>query len=255
VKLEQQPVDTTARARHAEGKRGEIMRTVTVLLAAVCATFMSAPSFADGLIRKLPKDGSWAKYHVTLKASNVDHSGTAVLRSVGAVVEKDKACRWIEVEFTPALAAQGAVTIYKLLIPEEHLKAGIDPFDHIVRAWEKEGDEKPRLLDDPSSLDRNLLGAVFHGPLDKEQPLAAEKEFPYQRGKLQTRGVSGRRRVEFDNLKGTLASTMWVHGDVPFGVAALDVEFRIDDNPEVLRIQLVIDDFGTGATSALPDAR
>ena len=220
----------------------------------VVMTLVPACASADGLIRTLPKDGAWVSYHGTLKGGSTEQSGKLILRSVGKVVENNQPLRWIELDMVDPTRDGGGRTIYKMLIAEKELKAGVDPVDHIVRAWIKQGKDDAKQIADPSTLDRGFVGLYLHGPVEKEKQLSPIREFLYQRGKLTGRARVGRRKINLKNLKGTLDSTVWPHKDVPFGVAGLQVIFGTEDNPKAIHVEFMVNDFGTDAKSALPDA-
>jgi hypothetical protein len=206
---------------------------------------------ADGLIRKLPGNGAWVKYHAVLVGGGTEMIGSVDLRSVGTVVQNGEACRWIELEFHDGPEVEP--TVYKLLIPEKELRSGVDPVDHIVRAWEKTPDAEAKRIDDTAVLDRGFVGAFLHGPVEKPKKLDEVKQVPYQDGNLKCAGIHGDRPIEWPNFKATLRSTTWTNEKVPFGVAALIVEL-IDQNSEsTLKVELTVSEFGMDAKSKLPN--
>jgi hypothetical protein len=73
---------------------------VVVLMLALDAQIL----YADGLLFHLPKDGTWATYHVDLTGQIGESQGetgraklTIHMASVGQVTEDGQPCRWIEI--------------------------------------------------------------------------------------------------------------------------------------------------------------
>ncbi len=90
---------------------------------------------ADGLIYRLPPDGTWVRYRVTQHATEIasldgkplpDMSveATLTLRSVGQVATDGHKSRWIELEWKipPAEDRRGRIIVLKMSIPEDELQ-------------------------------------------------------------------------------------------------------------------------------------
>ncbi len=203
--------------------------------------------FADGILRTLPKSGEWVEYHATLKFDTTESNGTARLRSLGAESFGDEPCRWIELEMNDG---ERATQLYKLLVPVKHLGDGSDPVDHAVRIWFREGDGAVQQVE-PKKMDLSFAGAMLHQPVKADETLEKRK-FPWQRGTIEATGRKGTRSLE-KPLGGTLTSSRWLTDDVPSGVAGLLVVIRPQGSNSEFRLELVVNDFGTDAKSALPD--
>ena len=152
----------------------------SLLLAAVGLMFLSDRAGADGLIYRLPPDGSWAIYRseqhaehqltvppgvelaerarATLPKTAVV-TGFLVLRSVGVEQVDGRPCRWIEIEHAVQMAGQTASgaeaergerqILLKLLVPEGRLAPGQDPFKHVLRMRFKDGRREAETIEDP----------------------------------------------------------------------------------------------------------
>ncbi|MCA9117705.1 MAG: hypothetical protein KDA79_21690 [Planctomycetaceae bacterium] len=208
---------------------------------------------ADGLTHSLPQDGSWVEYHSVLVAGGAETSGTVRLQSVGQVMEGKQPARWIELEMSPSDGNSPRV-MYRMLIPEERLRDGVDPVDFVVRAWEQQGEAEPAATDS-RALDRGFAGAMLHGPLEKTKKLKEVRTIPCQQGNLEATGIAGSRKIDLKNLEGELKSEIWRSGKVPFGTAVLKVELLDSAGTSVLRLNLTVNDFGADAEPLLPDLK
>src|SRR5690349_14609236 len=133
-----------------------IMRTLLAATMAVAVLTASLTARGDGLIAKLPEDGTWAiyksqGYKERANKTREDVTGTVKISSVGKKTESGEPCRWIEIEHSYKTDAGDKRQIEKLLIPEMYLTLGEAPAEHIVRGWHEfdslpeEG--KPHMLD------------------------------------------------------------------------------------------------------------
>src|SRR5262249_52506424 len=88
---------------------------------------------ADGLIYRLPEDGSFARFDMEAtkgaagKAEKVQ--GALLLSSVGRKDVAGKPCRWIEFKIIGQLGKEDT-SIIKVLIPEDKLREGEDALGH-----------------------------------------------------------------------------------------------------------------------------
>jgi hypothetical protein len=121
------------------------MRTLSSLF---CMVLVLNPGGlrADGLICRLPADGTRVKYDLEstaeMKADAADFPGLAspktvnvrgaiTLSSVGHTKVDQQECRWIEIGRD--IPEQEVRSVLKLLIPERYLGRGEDPFLHVLR--------------------------------------------------------------------------------------------------------------------------
>src|SRR5436305_7352896 len=84
---------------------------------------------ADGLFYRLPADGEFAGYvvEVSFARKGMEVTGRGNASSVGQETIKGKKCRWIEIKIELTIMDMEDVQIAKVLVPEEHLKAGASP--------------------------------------------------------------------------------------------------------------------------------
>ena len=221
--------------------------------AVLLAAASPSRAVADGLVQKLPADGAWVEYHLVIVGGGNEIIGTLRLQSVGRETADDTPSRWIEIVMRPADEAT-PTTIYRMQIPEQRLTRGVDPVDFAARAWEKQGDGEPKPTDS-RSLNRGFVGAFLHGPPQSAKKLTETRKIACQQGTLEASGIAGHRKLDLPNLQGTLKSQAWLHAKVPFGAAALTVELLDSQNRSTLRVELVVNDFGTGAEPLLPDLK
>ena len=128
-------------------------KIAAVLLVGILLAFQTSVH-AEGLLYRLPKDGTWAEYKMEGKGTNRDGSevtltGTLKLSSVGTAQVDGKPCRWIELKINVKRNKEDFTTIDKLLIPEQQLTVGKkDPLQHILKAWHQHSHvpEGPKLL-------------------------------------------------------------------------------------------------------------
>lgn len=242
--------------------RAVCLLTTTILLATVAAT-----ASADGLIHKLPEDGTWALFEMSGGEQDANDpkdfkkgSGTLKLSSVGAAAENGEKCRWIELEAWITYNGRESTHLHKLLIPEKRLTKGETPAEHVVRGWERttrpdrEGevrelrtvDSKPRVGD----IESVLLG----GP-GKDVKKLEVKVIETKLGKLKCDGVTGTFISKMHGpggvreMEGTFEA--WFHEKAPFGVVAYYIETK-EPNGDIVTINLDLSETGTTALSQLP---
>ncbi|MSR58879.1 MAG: hypothetical protein EXS05_14715 [Planctomycetaceae bacterium] len=237
---------------------------------------------ADGLIYELPDDGTWVRYNVLLEildaegAAELNLKGTVTIRSVGRENDNGESCRWIEWK---SVQEQGAgkpdrIELFKLLIPEKHLKAGEAPVDHVVRAWHKVGGvivpSTGELLDfetetPKKDLPHRLRGGhpdlayFLGGPLMNPRMLD-EMEIDTPLGKLACVGVASQDSI--GNVFKTELYRKWetrLNDKIPFGVAEMKLRIEIKRNGKSAaggnQRTLTLAEVGKDAKSEIPDAR
>src|SRR6267142_7092712 len=108
-------------------------------LVALTLVLGASSARADGLIYRLPEDGTAVRFAMDFKVTHNGMeeaaTGELVQRSVGKVDVDGKPCRWIEFKFMIDKGGQQFNMISKVLIPESALKAGENPGAHMVRGW------------------------------------------------------------------------------------------------------------------------
>lgn len=229
-----------------------------------------APSHADGLIDRLPEDGSWVRYHMTMTGSlpvEMDAAGTLTIKSVGEASEGERKCRWLEIEFEAEMMGRKEHVVFKLLVPEANFekKKGkepkpADPTGEFVRAWFREsgGEIKEVTPDDPQA---HGLSIFLGGPLKNRAKLDEPRTVQYQKGQLTCKAAyTGDLQIRHVGapvgFTQEIKATCWPHEKVPSGTAASRIEAVMKrDGMEQARfeIEFILEDFGTGAKSELPD--
>ena len=124
------------------------MKTAAVALAVAVLLVCHAhpqPATADGLIYQLPKQGVWARYDMVFATERDGQEsivkGSLTTNALGQAKVNDKACRWIEFVFEVKQGDAARKTVWKALVPEEQLKRGGRPLQHVVKCWLKREEE------------------------------------------------------------------------------------------------------------------
>lgn len=234
------------------------------MMAAVVFLSIGSMAFADGLIQRLPKDGSWVRYDV--KGSQASESGevavkltgTVILKSVGQEMIDSKPGRWIEVEFEmDAATARGLrsrrIEAYKLLLPEEDLVAGKDPLAHVSKLFKK--DVRGFVTDVDLNQDAVSKLAFLRGwlikPLEKTRQ-TKDVELQTPAGAYKCTQISGTRPGEMEGV--TEEFDTWQTDEVPFGVAGY--RFGFDRKKSRGTYELKFAKSGTDAkTSVVPEEK
>jgi hypothetical protein len=250
------------------------MQKQVALIVAFCLSAAS-PLQADGLLYRLPKDGTWARYSVKQnfrlpKGLKLSTEGTLILASVGQEKVNDEVCRWIEMVLEWKVDGQKGTrkSIFKALIPEKRLKKGEDPTGHWVRGWAKVGDQAPQALTkELVSNPAMLLNLVAGSPLQNARALK-KKVIETKLGKLTCEGLSGSltlkgtsKRVNNGKVTtgdGKVRVETYFHNNAPFGVVTSRWNFEFEDLGEgknFAQSDLTLIEVGTGAKSELPDQK
>jgi hypothetical protein len=212
---------------------------------------------ADGLFYLLPEDGSWVRFEsqYTFRIDGMERvgegKGTITMASVGKVLDGTEPCRWIEFKVRLKDVGPEQILIRKLLIPEKYLKRGVNPTEHVVRGWAKFNDEAVAR----AVPVHGYWPAYLAGPLQDERKLD-EQLVESKLGALKCEGVTGWIQYQEGDLHMKATFETRLHERAPFGVVSSRLQFELKRDG---KIQRTIDatakliDFGTGATTALPD--
>lgn len=238
---------------------------LNMLRAVMVVACLSAASLAqaEGVIQRVPEDGTWVRYHVAWKISGDlvnqrQGTGTWTIRLVGTRTVNDIRCRWIE--FEERLSVDGASdagepTVEKFLVPEHSLQPGGNPLNDVIRFWVGSKDGTPEKLEGPWS---GIAESVFL-PASKRMEQGLEPRIvEYQRGKLETGPglIEQAHPTDRRGRQATIDYHLWKHPEVPIGTAAARIELTIPIDAELrwrwVR-ELTVLDFGTGAKSSLPE--
>lgn len=208
---------------------------------------------ADGLVYRLPEDGTAAVFRMEMTQDAGDRSrevlGTLRLSSVGKDTVDGKACRWIELRLRMTEGDREQDKVAKLLIPEAELVKGGDPMSAVVRAWEKEEEDEPERMEDPASH-RRPVPVFLSGPLEDAGTGDDEAVAVEGLGNLTCKTITGRGaygdaqqlKVEFTTARSDKA---------PFGVAKCTMKFQHGEQRGT--VELLLEKVETKAESAIPD--
>jgi hypothetical protein len=235
---------------------------------------------------KLPKDGAWARYYVYAKSSNGrENVSRLTISMVGTVVEGGRKLRWIEVSETyqperPEKPREKKYTsVLKLLVPERALLESDAPLKQLVRGWRWDNfshradkvDTGKRDLQHFEALYRPYV-LFFPGPLKQAKPTRNNRDVDHQTGRLHIAGgLAGHNVARWhaftvpEQRSMTVDVELWLHKDVPLRMASAKLKrtyrFKKDGSKQPAKVRVVsdveftVEAWGTGAKSALPDAK
>lgn len=257
---------------------------------ACCWLLMSSPAQAQGLVLRLPADGTWVRYEGTYTQTEIrPNSATGKLeipawreqvtvKSVGTETAEFRGemvpCRWIEVKVERGREAEGKIDvgktgleIYKVLVPESAVTdAAVSPegipnaFLPIVKGVRKHGESDPQPISEMAF--RLYPLAVLFGYC-RDLPAEEKGVDPgIGLGAVTADVLSGSAALERNTSRTQLDTKIWVSKDVPFGVAAWTVKIarQIKDEQEPreefkstteVLVELKAQQTGTDATSEL----
>jgi hypothetical protein len=282
-------------------------RTRFISLAVVL--LVACPAWADGLIYRLPPDGAWVLY-ASQQQGELDYpdgakrelsdedkratprtafdQGFLTIRSVGTAPAGREKGRWIELEQSSQVTGKSLAgtelekgrrtIVIKLLIPENRLARGEDPFSHVVKMYFKDDDRKPEEITDARrrtyELDR--FRPVFPAPGKAVKRLTRR---PLVTASLIMGTLECEQLTFASSYDGPLAGgygrwtwagehRLWLSDRVPFGVACLELDDTSTQGPgpkdtDVVTQKvtskgtrrLVIAEMGTGARSGLAESK
>lgn len=198
----------------------------------------------------LPADGAWAKYDFIHTEPPRTRSGTLLFRMVGTTTRDGRECRWLEIEECVDKEDSNKNTIIKFLVQAKELAEDARGIN-VLSAWKRMGDNAITKLSDSERLyaQESLLSMFFTSPSDsKTAKLKRVIRLPKSQLTIAT-ATQGKMKFPggFEGIK-----TVWGYMKVSFGFAAIDVSVKSGDKL-VVKMQMTLKDFGTGAKSALPD--
>ena len=231
------------------------------ILTLLSASMAGSSLLADGLIHKLPEDGTRVTYKTEMKSTPAPPPGfkaTVTLSSVGKVMHEGKACRWMELGFITEFNELERAQYFKLLIPEDQLKKGGNPLTTMVKGFAQQGEENPKTTSKEEAADpvRGPLPLLFGCPLEELTPLE-KTTLKTGLGALECTGTQGTYSYEKDETAFTANIQSLAHEKVPFGIAKLAIEFNLKAGGREQKgsLTLTADKVSTGATSKLPDSK
>lgn len=223
------------------------MRIVIVAAVLLILPLFRDPAYAEGLLYRLPKDGTWTRfeYVCTGKSDQPARKGSLWMASVGQATVDGEACRWIELRQDEATLGRPIRKTYKVLVPERYLGRGQSPLNHVVRGWFKGTGEAKAL--DPKSI-RGILWITLAPPLSDVEELNAEV-IVSKLGELACPGLKTTGKFPVSEMDWDVTFETRLHPNAPFGVVTCD--FR--ERGSHFAMKLI--DFGDGAKSEIPDAQ
>jgi hypothetical protein len=235
------------------------MKTILVTAVIVALHLGSAVFGQDDRPKKavLPEDGTWVRYHVTVKRKDAEYNGeyTLTMGLVGTVKEGDNIYRWVELRIDEG---EGHTSFEKYLIPQNEILEGDNPAAKVVRGWSKTG-KVAQAIDNKHSPAYTEQLTFLPGPLRKARELSEAKTIEYEKGRIEVpKGLAGEARAAYPRADGKatrrIAYSVWLHPDVPFGVAAARTSMQMylnDKQISSFENEYSIVATGTGARSSL----
>lgn len=234
--------------------------SIATCVAALFSTVGSA--HAEGLIRQVAEeDGLWVEYFLTVRVVDrpeTETTGSLKVSSVRSTSIDGTRHRWIELKLTIHQENGDQRSWFKLLLPESQITDG-EPLKHVAKGWlKRDGGGEPVPFSELRDLERGLLQVFLPGSLAEFSEVEKPRRVDYQRGRLECpSAIEGREEVKADSIQADAEFTVWPHEEVPFGTAAMTVvaEGQSGNGRALPRVVLdfVVNDFGTGSTSDLPE--
>ena len=229
---------------------------------AVLAASVAQSAEAQGLIWKLPEDGSWVRYEGSYKQVEARPDSTqgnleiewirhVTIRSVGTRNAEWKgnqvACRWIEFKIQTGKIDQGAINtgtvgerIYKVLVPEDAVLGTISdreglPVSYlpIVEGWRKTNDADPTPMQIKSGVLQvyPMISLIRHYKSMEEQ--TAAETVPVGMNDVSAKVMRGSLEQESLTHRILHESTLYRSDEVPFGLARWTVKISSERKADV----------------------
>jgi len=214
----------------------------------VLAALAASDASAQGLVLRLPPDGTWVRYEGTYTQNEIrPDSATGKLeipawreqvtiKSVGTETAEFRGemvpCRWIEVKVERGREAEGKIDvgvtgleIYKVLVPESAVTAkavaqdGIpNSFLPIIKGVRKHGQSDPQPINELAL--RLYPLAILFGYCRDLQTEEKGVDPGIGLGAVSADVLTGGSVLERKSSRTQLDMKIWASQDVPFGVAA-----------------------------------
>lgn len=209
---------------------------------------------ADGLVRKLPADGSWATFHCMEEFDDGNKRAYYVtIKSVGAVEVEKKACRWLEFKFQDDEQRKSGIGLAeKFLIPDEHWGPKGDPSNHAIKAWRKRVDKEPMEFAKLEDYFPRLY-LILPPPIDLKKTKVQEA-VEWQGGRLMCDVLQGTARHVLKVETCETQFRLLVSDKAPFGVAGASQQIQSNRGYKGT-VEYRLTDMGTGAICDMPGVR
>jgi hypothetical protein len=216
------------------------MRPLISCSLAVALGLITTTGRAEGLLRRLPDDGTWVRYVTQSNRDGESHveEGSLTISSVGRVTEGNDTFRWIEYK----LVTGGRTILMKFLVPEKQCKTDGRPLQQALRCWNKYGAEVSQVNLPLGGEPLVFLSHYLPGPLNDTRKFD-KKVVESGLGALECETLRGR-MTALEKFRFTY--TLRLHKNAPFGV----VSCRSVQGPRTTTLKLV--EIGKDAESALP---
>jgi hypothetical protein len=242
------------------------MKLTSIPAVVLLVLALGSSASAAGLISQIPKDGEWVRYQWSHSTGAGETSGTLTMSSVGSSTVDGQLCRWLELKLTYDEGTVKHAFVTKVLAPEKDIKAEASFMP--AQVWFKVDDAPPvpRLnpKDAPEWLNRIQL-VLKHVLLPlRDAGKLNDKTIEYQHGKLTCSGlkqtaIGDATKVTINGTpaewKTASARSLWMHKDVPFGIARCESQHTFLQNGEATKVESVnffLSDFGSDAKTELP---
>jgi hypothetical protein len=222
------------------------MRHLLFWLGVIALSLTTTNAHGDGLVHQLPDDGEWVKYKFQGTLGDNSVHGTLWIGSVGQVTRDDKTCRWIEVRMEQPTMVRTIQYNFKVLVPEQYLKEGENPFDHVIEGWYRKGDNEPSKLD----TKRHPIWWLWISlapPLKQVEELEP-KTISTKLGELSCPGEVGIAEPP-ERLESVAAFEIYRHPKAPFGVVRCSIKIKTKMEQTFV---FELSDFGDDAKSIFP---
>jgi len=228
------------------------MRTVfCTAVALALLTFSTHSCLADGLIRRLPEDGAWARFYMTEKwEGELERTMYVTISSVGKLLTGGEHCRWIELKLESP--DEKSSQTFKMLIPEKHIGLDSDPLSNAVKSWRRINNEAARKSNLKPLLARLYLFCL--PAIANLKSIEKTEDVEWQDGKLDCKVMVGSSKHKTDAETAETSYRLYLHQQVPFGVAGATLNVKTN-NGDSGTVDFRLTDMGKKAKTELPDSQ